>query len=141
MLEPQIYLSKFNATGHRTVSVPVDITLSDTRKGELLADGYIEISKEDWEYYIGVHGNGDNGTGYIRDPETGKPVSAPAYVPTVAEKVAALDNQYETDKKTLASYYLDAALTGDTDVQDALRAEMAALNEQYDADVKALKGE
>ena len=141
MLEPQIYLSKFDASGHRTASVPVDITLSDTRKAELLADGYIEISKEDWEYYIGVHGNGDNGTGCIRDPKTGKPVSAPAYVPTMAEKVAALDNQYETDKKTLASYYLDAALTGDTDVQDALRAEMAALNEQYDADVKALKGE
>ena len=141
MLEPQIYLSKFNSTGHRTVSVPVDITLSDTQKAELLADGYIEISKEEWEYYIGVRGNGDNGTGYIRDPKTGKPVSAPAYVPTMAEKVAALDNQYETDKKTLASYYLDAALAGDTDVQDALRAEMAALNEQYDADVKAVKGE
>ena len=141
MLEPQIYLSKFDATGHRTVSVPVDITLSDTRKAELLADGYIEISKEDWEYYIGVHGNGDNGTGYIRDSKTGKPVSAPPYVPTTAEKVAALDNQYETDKKTLASYYLDAALMGDTDTQGTLKEEMVALNEQYDADVKALKGE
>ena len=115
-------------------TVPYDVA-------RMKADGYIEISKEDWEYYIGVHGNGDNGTGYIRDSDTGKPVSAPAYVPTVAEKVAALDNQYETDKKTLASYYLDAALTGDTDVQDALRAEMTALNEQYDADVKAVKGE
>ena len=141
MLEPQIYLSKFDAAGHRAVSVPVDITLSDTRRAELLADGYIETSKEDWEYYIGAHGSGDNGTGYIRDPKTGKPVSAPPYVPTTAEKVAALDNQYAADKKTLASYYLDAALAGDTDVQDALRAEMAALNEQYDADVKALKGE
>lgn len=105
------------------------------------ADGYIEISKEDWEYYIGVHGNGDNGTGYIRDSKTGKPVSAPPYVPTTAEKVAALDNQYETDKKTLASYYLDAALMGDTDTQGTLKEEMVALNEQYDADVKALKGE
>ena len=141
MLEPQTYLSKFNSAGHRTVSVPVDTTLSDTRKAELLADGYIEISKQDWEYYIGVHGNGDNGTGYIRDPKTGKPVSAPAYVPTMAEKVAALDSQYAADKKVLANYYLDAVLAGDTDVQDALRAEMAALNEQYDADVKALKGE
>ena len=105
------------------------------------AAGYIEISKGDWEYYIGVHGRGDNGTGYIRDPKTGKPVSAPAYVPTMAEKVAALDNQYAADKKTLASYYLDAALAGDTDVQDALKAEMAALNEQYDADIKTAKGE
>ena len=115
-------------------TVPYDVA-------RMKAAGYIEISKEEWEYYIGVHGNGDNGTGYIRDPKTGKPVSAPAYVPTMAEKVAALDNQYEIDKKTLASYYLDAALAGDTDVQDALKAEMAALNAQYDADIKALKGE
>ena len=115
-------------------TVPYDVA-------RMKAAGYIEISKEDWEYYIGAHGRGDNGTGYIRDPKTGKPVSAPAYVPTVEEKVAALDNQYETDKKTLASYYLDAALARDTDVQDALRAEMTALNEQYDADVKKAKGE
>ena len=115
-------------------TVPYDVA-------RMKAAGYIEISKEDWEYYIGAHGRGDNGTGYIRDPKTGKPVSAPAYVPTVEEKVAALDNQYENDKKTLASYYLDAALARDTDVQDALRAEMAALNEQYDADVKKAKGE
>ena len=115
-------------------TVPYDVA-------RMKAAGYIEISKEDWEYYIGVHGNGDNGTGYVRDPKTGKPVSAPPYVPKVEEKVAALDNQYETDKKTLASYYLDASLAGDTDVQDALKAEMAALNAQYDADVKAVKGE
>ena len=115
-------------------TVPYDVA-------RLKAAGYIEIPKEDWEYYIGAHGSGDNGTGYIRDPKTGKPVSAPAYVPTMAEKVAALDNQYTADKKTLASYYLDAALVGDTDTQNALRNEMTALNEQYDADVKALKGE
>ena len=115
-------------------TVPYDVA-------RMKAAGYIEIPKEDWEYYIGVHGNGDNGTGYIRDPKTGKPVSAPPYVPTMAEKVAALDSQYAADKKVLANYYLDAVLAGDTDVQDALRAEMAALNEQYDADVKALKGE
>ena len=115
-------------------TVPYDVA-------RMKAAGYIEIPKEDWEYYIGLRGSGDNGTGYIRDPKTGKPVSAPAYVPTVKEKVAALDNQYETDKKTLANYYLDAALAGDTDTQNALRDEMTALNEQYDADVKALKGE
>lgn len=115
-------------------TVPYDVA-------RMKAAGYIEIPKEDWEYYIGAHKSGDNGTGYIRDPKTGKPVSAPPYVPTVEEKVEALDNQYAADKKTLASYYLDAALAGDTDTQNALRAEMAALNEQYDADVKALKGE
>lgn len=115
-------------------TVPYDVA-------RMKADGYIEISKEDWEYYIGAHGSGDNGTGYIRDPKTGKPVSAPAYVPTVGEKVEALDNQYAADKKVLANYYLDAALAGDTDTQNALRDEMTALNEQYDADVKTAKGE
>lgn len=115
-------------------TVPYDVA-------RMKAAGYIEISKEDWEYYIGLRGSGDNGTGYIRDPKTGKHVSAPAYVPTAAEKVVALDNQYETDKKTLASYYLDAAIAGDTDTQNALRDEMTALNEQYDADVKTAKGE
>ena len=115
-------------------TVPYDVA-------RMKAAGYIEIPKEDWEYYIGAHKSGDNGTGYIRDPKTGKPVSAPPYVPTVEEKVEALDNQYAADKKVLANYYLDAALAGDTDTQNALRAEMAALNEQYDADVKALKGE
>lgn len=115
-------------------TVPYDVA-------RMKAAGYIEIPKEEWEYYIGVHGNGDNDTGYIRDSKTGKPVSAPAYVPTVEEKVEALDNQYAADKKVLASYYLDAALAGDTDTQNALRDEMTALNEQYDADVKALKGE
>ena len=115
-------------------TVPYDVA-------RMKAAGYIEIPKEDWEYYIGAHGSGDNGTGYIRDPKTGKPVSAPAYVPTVGEKVEALDNQYAADKKVLANYYLDAALAGDTDTQNALRDEMTALNEQYDADVKTAKGE
>ena len=115
-------------------TVPYDVA-------RMKAAGYIEIPKEEWAYYIGVHGNGDNGTGYIRDPKTGKPVSAPAYVPTKEQKLAALDSQYAADKKVLANYYLDAALAGDTDTQNALRDEMTALNEQYDADVKALKGE
>lgn len=115
-------------------TVPYDVA-------RMKADGYIEIPKEEWEYYIGLRGSGDNGTGYIRDPKTGKPVSAPAYVPTIAEKVVALDNQYAADKKVLANYYLDAALAGDTDTQNALRDEMTALNEQYDADVKTAKGE
>lgn len=115
-------------------TVPYDVA-------RMKAAGYIEIPKEEWEYYIGLRGSGDNGTGYIRDPKTGKPVSAPAYVPTIAEKVVALDNQYAADKKVLANYYLDAALAGDTDTQNALRDEMTALNEQYDADVKTAKGE
>lgn len=79
--------------------------------------------------------------GYYTEEEWAELHPPVPYVPTKEEKLAALDNQYAADKKALASYYLDAAIAGDTDTQNALRDEMTALNEQYDADVKALKGE
>ena len=41
----------------------------------------MEISDEDYQHYVGNRGTGDNGTGYIRDPKTGKPVSAPPAPP------------------------------------------------------------
>ena len=132
------YLSKFDSSGKRIASYPLDDMLTEDKKDELIADGYIEIDEDEWNYYVGNKGAGDNGTGYVRKGD--KPVSAPAYVPTAAEKVAALDNQYETNKKTLASYYLDAALAGDTDVQDALKDEMTALNAQYDTALAEIKG-
>ena len=79
--------------------------------------------------------------GYFTEEAWKKLHPEPVYVPTKEEKLAALDSQYAADKKVLANYYLDAAFAGDTDTQNALRDEMTALNEQYDADVKALKGE
>ena len=79
--------------------------------------------------------------GYYTEEEWAELHPEPVYVPTKEQKLAALDSQYAADKKVLANYYLDAALAGDTDTQNALRDEMTALNEQYDADVKALKGE
>lgn len=71
------YLSKFDAEGYREGSIPCDCTLTAEQKEKYLKEGYIEHSGEDWSYYVGGKGEGDNGTGYIRDPKTGKPVSAP----------------------------------------------------------------
>lgn len=56
-------------------------------------------------------------------------------------KVAALselDTQYAADKAELSSQYLDAAMSGDTDTMDAIKQELAALNEKYDADYAEL---
>lgn len=65
------YLARFDDGG-----VCRAIYLAGTKNaGE--AAGCVEISDEEWAYYIGNRGAGDNGTGYIRDPKTGKPVSAP----------------------------------------------------------------
>lgn len=62
--------------------------------------------------------------------------------PTAEEKKARalseLDTQYAADKAELSSQYLDAAMSGDTDTMTAIKSELAALNEKYDADYKTL---
>lgn len=62
--------------------------------------------------------------------------------PTAEKKKARalkeLDTQYAADKSELSSQYLDAAMSGDTDTMDAIKSELAALNEKYDADYKTL---
>jgi hypothetical protein len=72
------YLAKFDDAGRRksTVIRGVHYT-TDTERKKYIGDGYIPISDEDYQTYIGNRGTGDNGTGYIRDAKTGKPVSAP----------------------------------------------------------------
>lgn len=55
-----------------------------------------------------------------------------------ARALAELDTQYQADKSELSTQYLDAAMAGDTDTMDAIKSELAALNEKYDADYAAL---
>ena len=107
------YLAKFNTVGHRetTVVSGVHYETEDERQ-KYLDDGYIPITDEDYQHYIGNHGMGDNGTGYIRDPKTGKPVSAPPAPPveTTEEPTA---NVPETEL---------AVMEGMVDMQNRLAA-------------------
>lgn len=76
------YLAKFDAHGVRTSTVVSGVHYAtDEDRQKYINDGYIPISDEDCQHYIGNRGAGDNGTGYIRDPQTGKPVSAPPAPP------------------------------------------------------------
>lgn len=131
------YLSKFDSVGKRIASYPLDNTLTNDKKAELIADGYIEISEEEWNYYAGNRSAGKNGTGYIRGKD-GKPTDAPAVVVTDEEKkaraLAELDTQYKADKQELSTQYLYAAMSGDTDTMTTIKDELAALNAKYDAD-------
>lgn len=108
------YLARFDESGKCKA-----IYLAGTKSVEELA-GCVEISDEEWAYYIGNRGAGNNGTGYIRDPETGKPVSAPPAPPveTTEEPTA---NVPETEL---------AVMEGMVDMQSriaALEAELAKL--------------
>ena len=133
----QTYLAKFDSDGNRGATYPT-AGMSDEEKAEKIADGYIEISEEDWNYYVGNRGNGANGTGYIRGAD-GKPTDAPPYVPSKEERLSALDAQYDSDKDALAKYYLDAVLSSNTDLQAELKAELDALNAEYEAARKEIE--
>ena len=62
------------------------------------------------------------------------------YEPTTEDKINQLDSQYERDKKTLQSYYLDFMIAGNTAGMEAIKQELADLTTQYDTDLEALKG-
>ena len=137
--KPLTYLCLFDADGRRG-ETRLSVEYTDEQKEEMLKNGFVEISEEDWNYYVGNKGMGDNGTGYIRDPQTGKPVSAPVHIPTKAEKIARLEAQYEADKKKLKGYIVDAILSDDAEVVAEIKEEMAEIEAQYQHDREELEG-
>ena len=121
------YLVKFDADGRResTVVSGVHYETAGGRQ-KYIDDGYIPIPDEDYQHYIGNRGMGDNGTGYIRDPKTGKPVSAPPAPPVEAEP-----QEPPVDEERLAAFEAMAAqearLVAQGERLVALEAELSAL--------------
>ena len=113
-------LSKFDTTGRREATVVVDVHYSTNEERQVyINDGYIPVSEEDYQHYIGNRGAGDNGTGYIRDPKTGKPVSAPpaphvepepATPPVDEERLAAFEAMAAQEARLVAHGERIAAL-------------------------------
>jgi hypothetical protein len=137
-MEQTTYLCKFDTDGKRTETL-LTCEFTEEEKAEKIADGYIEISEEDWNYYVGNKGQGKNGTGYIRGKD-GKPVDAPAHVPTTEEKKQAIIAQYESDKAGLQEQLIDAILHDDTELQSEIKAEMTAVDEAFDEAIRELEG-
>ena len=123
------YLAKFDSSGHRETTVVSDIHYTtDEERQKYIDDGYTPISDEDYQHYVGNRGMGDNGTGYIRDTETGKPVSAPP-APPVKEEL----QEPVIDDVRLAVYEAMAA-------QEERMAEQAKRIAELETMVKAGKG-
>lgn len=102
------YLAKFGVSGRRetTVVSGVHYTNKEERRA-YIDDGYIPISDEDYQHYVGNRGMGDNGTGYIRDVVTGKPVSAPPASPVTENE----DSTISSDLMDIAEIILDMSDT------------------------------
>ena len=135
-----MYLCKFDEDGRRTATVVEGVHFTtEKEKKKYLMDGYIETSAEDYAYYVGNKGTGKNGTGYIRG-EDGKPTDAPAHTPSVDKKKQAIIAQYKSDKAELQKQLMDAIMYDDATLQAEIRDDMAAVDEQFDKDIKELEG-
>ncbi|WP_037355749.1 hypothetical protein [Selenomonas sp. FC4001] len=64
----------------------------------------------------------------------------PAPEPTTDEKIAALDAQYNADKADLLTAYQTAQIYGDTETMKSLKADLQALDDQYDEDYEKIVG-
>ena len=120
--------------GNETTSVVGDSIDVDA----CLADGYVWIGSDEYQYYVGNNGNGDNCTGYIR--KDGKPVSAPPYVETTEDKLSALDAQFVSDKTELVNQYAEAVAVGDTDTAKDVQTQLSDLFAKYDKQYTAITG-
>ena len=61
--------------------------------------------------------------------------------PTVEEKIAALDAQYNADKADLLTAYQTALVYGNTERMEQIKADLVALDDKYDEDYEAIVGE
>jgi hypothetical protein len=60
--------------------------------------------------------------------------------PTVDEKLAMLDADYNQQKADLLTAYQTAQMYGDTDTMESLKADLTALDNQYDEDYERIVG-
>ena len=135
-----MYVTKLNSKGS-CMEIYEDNMFPEV-KAEMLKNGCFEISDTERDYYVGNMGAGDNGTGYVRDAVTGKPVSAPpAPKPSKAQRIAKLEKDFESARFTIGTYYMESVLDGNVEVQKDLQVELSELKEQFESDVAAIMSE
>ena len=93
---------------------------------------------EEWEY-----AEDPNNPPYVPPPtpEPHEPTPEEIEAQKEAEKqrkLQDLDYQYVSDKNELLMYYVDALINEDEAEQEATKADLQALNEQFDADYEAI---
>ena len=61
------------------------------------------------------------------------------YTPTKEEQVAQLDLEYEKSKQQLMQYYFEFSIADNAEGMEAIKAELEALNQQYDNDLAEIE--
>lgn len=141
------YAAGFNAEGQRIVTMICNYNplnkIYENKINQLLEK--VKASNEDVVVAEIINSDDFNlyvNQNYVRDSETGKPIPyvAPDPTPeeTAAAKRAAIDAEYNKNKKEIEEYMRTAILRGDTEAQQSISADFIAMQEAYAA---AIKGE
>lgn len=126
-----IYFVKFYDNGLPKSFIP-SFTINNIEKEKLISEGYIEISFEEYNYYIGNMSNKENNYAkYKRDSETGKPVVYVPPEPTKEEKqissINSITNDTQLQAEELKNAMITAILNDDTELQEELKQEYKSL--------------
>lgn len=117
-----IYKNKINELLEKVKATSKDVVVAEI------------ISSDDFDLYVNQN--------YVRDSETGKPIPyiAPDLTPEeiAAANRAAIDTEYNQNKKLMEEYMQTAILRGDTETQKSISEDFIAMQEAYAA---AIKGE
>ena len=135
------YLILFNEAGHRKETVAEKIHYkTEEQRQSYIDNGFVPVTEEEYAYYVGNKGMGEHGTGYIRDTETGKPISAPPHVPSKDEQAQVLYNACQSDLRQIDAQIVSAVAMGDDELAVDLRKDRAERIEQYQHDLAELEG-
>ena len=77
--------------------------------------------------------------GYYTEAEWNELHPPTPYIPTKEEKLIALDAQYAADKAQLIADYNDAVMHDDAETAAAVKAEMTAIDAQYDEEYRRIE--
>ena len=101
-------------------------------------DDWILTDEDDFEKYMLGTTGGDNGTGYIRDPETNHAVSAPAIERTYEEELAAIEAKYNAQVAEIKDDYLTAVLSNDDSGIATCKTNFANVTAEGDVKIQEL---
>ena len=101
-------------------------------------DDWILTDEEDFQKYMLGTTGGDNGTGYIRDPETNHAVSAPAIERTYEEELAAIEAKYNAQVAEIKDDYLTAVLSNDDSGIATCKTNFANVTAEGDVKIQEL---
>lgn len=126
-MNTEIFLIKFDPeTGDRLETYPYDSDITPERYEEMIADGFEEVSEEDWNRLIGNF----DGQPWVKDVVNGGYIPKPPYVPTLEEaqnrKIEAL--KQARDQEEVEPIDVDGALFDyDEKARDRINAAIIAL--------------